>query len=192
MTSKTILELTKTVNDESLYQLSENHTVLLVFLRHFGCIFCKEAMNDIAKKRSYWEKLNVKTVFVHMAEKNRAEEFFAEFGLKGVDHISDPNCMVYKNFGLSKGGPSQLFGLKGMLRGFEVAVKHPSYLGGAQIGDGLQMPGVFLICDGQIVDSYIHRNASDRPNYDEIISNLNGINCFFNFCFRTKHFYFIK
>ncbi len=32
-------------------------------------------------------------------------------------------------------------------------------------GDGFQMPGVFLIKDGEVIKSFIHKTAADRPDY---------------------------
>jgi hypothetical protein len=55
-----------------------------------------------------------------------------------------------------------------MIRGIEVTMKGTS-LGLKQIGDGFQMPGIFMIHNGRIADSYIHKTASDRPDYDNII-----------------------
>jgi hypothetical protein len=39
-----------------------------------------------------------------------------------------------------------------------------------QIGDGFQMPGIFMIRNGRVADSYIHKSAADRPDYDNIIA----------------------
>jgi hypothetical protein len=32
-------------------------------------------------------------------------------------------------------------------------------------GDIFQMPGVFLVYHGHVVRSFLHRNASDRPDF---------------------------
>jgi hypothetical protein len=37
---------------ETLASLTANREVFLVFLRHFGCTFCREALADIAEKRA--------------------------------------------------------------------------------------------------------------------------------------------
>ena len=99
---------------------------------------------------------------------------FKKYGVKGIEHISNPSCSLYASFGLTKGSVSQLFGLKNWIRGFEVTVVKGTPLGLRQIGDGFQMPGVFLISDGEIKDSYIHASASDRPDYNSIISCCAG------------------
>jgi hypothetical protein len=35
-------------------------------------------------------------------------------------------------------------------------------------GDGFQMPGVFLIQGDEILNSFVHESAADRPNYIEL------------------------
>lgn len=164
------IESTQTSKGRSLKEASSEQPVLLVFLRHFGCIFCREAMKDIGKKRDEWEQKNIKVVLVHMSENEIAEKYFKKYGIPNIEHISNPSCSLYASFGLTKGTASQLFGLKNWIRGFEVTVIKGTPLGLRQIGDGFQMPGVFLISKGEIMDSYIHASASDRPDYESIIS----------------------
>jgi hypothetical protein len=55
-----------------------------------------------------------------------------------------------------------------MLRGIEVSMKGTAF-GLKQVGDGFQMPGIFMIHNGRIADSYIHKTASDKPDYEDII-----------------------
>jgi peroxiredoxin len=153
----------------TVYDLSKEKPVLLVFLRHFGCIFCREAMKDIASKREMIKSKGIRIVLVHMSEDEVAEEYFKNYKLSGIPHVSDPECKHYASFGLVKGSFSQLFGLKNFLRGIEVTAKGTP-LSLKQIGDGFQMPGIFMIRNGQVVDSYIHKTAADRPDYDSIIS----------------------
>ena len=153
----------------SLHEISLTQPVMVVFLRSFGCIFCKEALHDLAKLKDEIAQAHVELVFVHMASTLQADVFFENYGLKGTNQISDPTCKLYAQFGLSKGNFSQLLGLKTWVRGFEANAKGIGY-SIKKIGDSLQMPGIFLICDGQIKESYIHKSASDKPDYLELIN----------------------
>lgn len=158
-----------TDKQESIKTLSNKKPVMLVFLRHFGCIFCREALKDISFKREEFEDKGVHLVFVHMSDRDTAGKYFKKFNLEGVDHISDPECKFYAAFGLAKGTFSQLFGLKNWIRAAEITTLGTP-ISIKQIGDGFQMPGIFMLKSGRIIDSYIHRTASDRPDYDDIIS----------------------
>ncbi|MFZ1788055.1 MAG: SelL-related redox protein [Saprospiraceae bacterium] len=166
---KQLLNSMVTVNDINVLDESYNKPIMLVFLRHFGCIFCKEALFDIAKKRKTLEAKDIRIVFVHMAPQEVAEDYFKTFGLKGIDHISDPDCALYLAFGLTKGTSSQLMGLKNWYRGFEVSVGKGIEVSIKQIGDAFQMPGVFVLKKGEIKQSFIHKTAADRPDYEKLI-----------------------
>jgi hypothetical protein len=158
-----------TNNGDSVFNLTFENPVLLVFLRHFGCIFCKEALVDISNSRSKIETSGLKIVFVHMTDFDTAEKNFSKFGLLNIHHVSDPNCRYYSAFGLVKGNFNQLFGLQSLIRGFSAGIKSgqsPS----AQIGDGFQMPGVFVIDRGELKESFIHNLSSDRPDYLQLAS----------------------
>ncbi|MCB0662045.1 MAG: redoxin domain-containing protein [Saprospiraceae bacterium] len=151
----------------SLYDTSRDHPVMLVFLRHFGCTFCRESLSDISQKREEIEALGLKLVFVHMAEDDIAERYFKKYNLQGSLHISDPEQRYYKTFGLGKGTFTQLFGLSTWIRGFDAAVVHGhgAPIKNESLGDSTQMPGIFIIQNGEIKDSYIHKVASARPDY---------------------------
>lgn len=148
----------------SLSEASDNSPVLLIFLRHFGCTFCREALADISDLREDIERLGVRIIFVHMTDNHTADPFFLRFGLDGAEHISDPMCQYYAAFGLVKGSYRQLYGLRSWIRGFEsIVVEGNGY--GAELGDGFQMPGIFVVHKRQIRGSFIHKYSSDRPDY---------------------------
>ncbi|MGK0364680.1 MAG: peroxiredoxin [Saprospiraceae bacterium] len=159
-------EMTTNVGN-SLEELSCQRPVLLVFLRHFGCTFCREAMAELSKRRASIEAQGTHLIFVHMAENEIAERYFNRYDLSGVEHVSDPNCKYYTGFGLTKGSFNQLFGLQSFMRGFSAGVIKGHGIG-SQLGDGFQMPGVFVLRGGQIRESFIHKLSSDRPNYEEL------------------------
>jgi len=153
----------------SAYEISQNTPVMLVFLRHFGCIFCRESLKVILEKLPLFKAYRVQPIFVHMSDFDTAQGYFEEYGLKDVEHISDPDCKLYQSFNLAKGSFNQLFGLKNWIQGFQVASKGiPVSL--RQVGDGMQMPGIFMIWKGKLVDKYIHKYASDSPDYDALMN----------------------
>ena len=174
MINSEIIENAVTQNGDSLLKLSHKGPVLLTFLRHFGCIFCREALHDLADRKEKILQANITLVLVHMSDTNLAEQYFVEYELPWVDHISDPSCELYSSFGLAKGGPSQLLGLKNLIRGFYISMNTKSLPSLRFIGDGFQMPGIFILDKGNIVDRFIHLSAADRPNYDEMIHKVSS------------------
>lgn len=167
-----ILEAIYTNEEKDLLSLSLKQTLMLVFLRHFGCSFCREAMADITLIRPQIEAKGIKLVMVHMAEPDTAEEYFARYKLHSVSHISDPDLSLYEYFGLTKGSFWQLYGLKIWVRGFKTGFLDGHGLSWQKaLGDVSQMPGIFLLRQGEVQGSFIHKSAADRPDYKKIIDS---------------------
>jgi peroxiredoxin len=163
--SLTQLEDTQTASGQNLLDLSHQHPLMVVFLRHFGCTFCREAMRELGKLRPQIEAhRDTRLVLVHMSPADYAEKMLGKYGLEGVEHISDPDCQLYRDFGLKKGTFKQLFGLKMWIRGFQVGVLEGLWVG-RERGDGFQMPGYFLLSEGQVVHRYVPTDAADHPDF---------------------------
>ncbi len=75
---------------QSLQQLSEQSPVLVVFLRHFGCTFCREALADLSKQRPQIEAAGTTIALVHMGTEEEANFMLDRYGLAKIHHISDP------------------------------------------------------------------------------------------------------
>lgn len=162
------LDMFETSHGDSLLALSHQRPVMLVFLRHFGCTFCREAMHDIATQRRQIESQGVSIVIVHMLEdEDLAYEQLKKYGLEDLPTISDPEKMLYKKFQLRQGTFTQLAGLKVWLRGFKKGLIEGLGIG-PLMGDPFQMPGIFLIYQGRVVKQFIHQSVADRPRYVEL------------------------
>lgn len=157
------MQQAQTSTGESLLALSESQPRLVVFLRHLGCTFCREALADLAERRSSIEAEGTGIVLVHMAPDEMAEAFLKGYGLEGLPRVSDPEKVLYASFGLRRGSPLQLFGPKVWWRGFVATLG--GHKVGKLVGDGFQMPGVFLVRDGKVDRAFRHETAGDRPDY---------------------------
>jgi hypothetical protein len=101
--------------------------------------------------------------FVYLGKAEQSAERFAKDGLSDVSRIHDPQQKLYAAFDLKRASLGQVFGLKVWQRGFEAFANGHGV--GALAGDGLQMPGVFLLHHGRIVREFRHESAADRPDY---------------------------
>jgi thiol-disulfide isomerase/thioredoxin len=154
----------------SLLALTEASPVLLVFLRHFGCPFCRKAISDVADLQQELADRGVRPVFVHLGTPEIAKAHFDYYGLSGVERICDPVGAIYQHpvFALRRHhwllqtlNPTVFWAwLKRAL------VKHG--IGMIQ-GDGNQMPGVFFLKDARMVRRFIHRTIADEPDYLSLI-----------------------
>lgn len=157
----------------TLLDLSHNSPTLLVFLRHFGCTFCRETAADISANRADIESQGATLCFVYMPgtpKKNAPEDdakasaFFAKHNLQDCHRIADPSQSLYNAFELKRGSLTQLFGPRVWLRGFHAGVLRRHAVG-TLVGDGFQMPGVFLLHNGAVINAYRHQHAGSRPDY---------------------------
>jgi peroxiredoxin len=148
----------------SLLEMSQKSPVLVVFLRHFGCTFCREALADLAVQRKSIASTGTQLVVVHMGAEDQAAAFFAKYDLEDLPRISDPKCTLYRAFGLTRGSLGALFGPKVWIRGVQAGIINHHGVG-PQAGDGFQLPGVFLLFHGEVLRTFRHQSAADRPDY---------------------------
>jgi hypothetical protein len=154
-----------------LLTLVEKSPVLLVFLRHFGCAFCRQAISDVAELRGELDKRGVRPVFVHLGTPERAKPFFDYYGIGDVERVSDPEAAVYrhpvfeverKNAFLAVLPPAVWIGwLKGAF------FKHGM---GVIKEDAGQMPGLVFLKGPKIVRRFRYRTMADEPNYLKLVS----------------------
>lgn len=164
-----VMNVMVTNTNENLMEMTQKNPVFLMFLRHFGCVFCKEGLHDLAEIKQDFIEKGIRMVFVHMSDEDVADEYFKNYNLEGVAHISDPACQHYSNFGITKGTFSQLYGLRTWIRGFAAKRAGFELEMAKNLGDSTQMPGLFLLKNGKIINKFIHKKASDRPDYQKLI-----------------------
>lgn len=148
----------------NLLELSERGPVLMVFLRHTGCTFCREALWDLAAQRMKIERTGTRLALIHMEPESVAARLFGEYGLEDVARVSDPNRNLYRAFGLSRGTLVALYGPWVIWRGFQTWILRGHKQRWA-VADAFQMPGVYLVFHGEVMRGYRHASAADRPDY---------------------------
>lgn len=160
----------RTESGASLLDLAEASPVLLIFLRHFGCSFCRQAISDVAELREELARRGVRPVFVHLGTPERAKPFFDYYGIGDVERISDPEARIYQNpvFLLPRINPwltlLQPAVWVGWLKG--AIFKHGI---GTIKEDGEQMQGLFFLKGPKIVRQFRYRTIADEPNYLKLI-----------------------
>ena len=161
----------RTESGASLLSLAESSPLLLVFLRHFGCSFCRKAISDVAELQGELRKRGVRPVFVHLGTSEIAKAHFDYYGLSDVERVNDPSAAIYQHpaFALGRTNPF-LQALNpvvwaGWLKG--AIFKHG--IGKIQ-GDGHQMPGIFFLKDAKIARRFVFRTIADEPDYLKLVA----------------------
>lgn len=160
-----LLDRAATQRGETLAELASASSVMLVFLRHAGCTFCREALADIAQSRQKIEEQGIRIVLVHLGDFDELDQLLEKNSLHGLDRICDPDQELYRAFGLKRGTAMQLFGPKVWWRGVQAGLISGHGVG-MPAADASQMPGVFLLEKGVIARRFRHRSAADRPDYE--------------------------
>jgi peroxiredoxin len=168
--TEALLETVQTNTGQTVVDLSHQAPVLMAFLRHTGCTFCREATADLAREKATLDALGVQLALVYMGDDPEGERFFASYGLKDTPRISDPQRTLYRAFKLRRGALGQLFGIRVWLRAIAAAFR--GHYPGLLHGDGFQMPGLFLIRNGRILRAFRYKSAADRPDYAEFVCGL--------------------
>jgi peroxiredoxin len=164
-----LLRAFRTQEGQSVYDRSLAAPQLVVFLRHFGCVFCREALAQLADKRQQIEASGTQLLLVHMGSEEEARSYFERYGLADCARVSDPGSSLYQAFELPRGSFAQLFGPSTWLRGLQATLR--GHLVGSKLGDGFQMPGTFLLHRGEVLREFRHRHAGEIPDYCELATS---------------------
>src|ERR1700724_900894 len=84
-----------TANGRTLLDLVDESPILLIFLRHFGCSFCRQTLDDVSRIRKQIEGRGVRPVFVHLGTPERAKPYFDYYHLSDIERVSDPEASLY-------------------------------------------------------------------------------------------------
>lgn len=144
---------------ETLGEASEKDLLAVVFLRHFGCTFTRQLLRNLEAMHEQSKKHGARLVLVHMLQEGEEVEYLNR---DGVERIADPRCELYRAFGLGKGGFLELFGLRVWIRGTMAFFRGCGV--GMIKGDGLQMPGAFLVEHKKIRKARRAETAADLPD----------------------------
>jgi len=166
------LEYYTTNKGSNLSEMSFQQPILLVFLRHFGCTFCKSTLKKINILQENFSEHNVKIVLVNMLPENQAEKHLQEFNLYNLDYVSDEEAMLYKAFKLNRGKFNQLFSFKVFVKGISLWLSEKLFISSSEGTDVFQMPGVFLIKDATIVKQFKYDSVADEPPFLDFVNAI--------------------
>ncbi|MGD1052703.1 MAG: peroxiredoxin-like family protein [Candidatus Dormibacteria bacterium] len=142
---------------------------VVVWLRHFGCLLCREQAAAFRARREEVETLGARLVFVGNGDLSSAREFEAGH-CRDCRVLTDPGLDSYRAIGARRGwrstiGPSSL---AAALRAF----RHGHRQGGVR-GIPDQQGGVHVVLPGdRVVYAYLSGSAGDHPPVDAVLDAL--------------------
>lgn len=150
-------------------EMSKESPVVLVFLRHFGCTFCRETVAAVENFEEALKQRGIKIVFVHMSDPENANEFFSKFFSTPIHHISDPGKKLYHALEVPSGNFLELYGpstwIKGLWYGLFKGRGAP-YLSD---GDIMQLSAYFVLDKGELTQSHYAAKASDVIRLENLL-----------------------
>lgn len=165
-----VLENFKDQGGRSLRELADEQPCLVVFLRHAGCTFCREAVTDLVSDRERIVAAGARVVLVHMMPEADAAPFFTRYGAGDWSRVSDPEQKLYDEFEIPNGSFLQLLGPKNWWMGAK-ALFGKGHAVGWPVGNVRRLPGSFLLHHGRVVKAFRGDSSSARPDYCELAAS---------------------
>lgn len=157
---------------QSLFERSQRQDVLVVFLRHSGCTFCRETLAQIQQQRQQIEAAGTQIAFVHMEpDEELARNLFAKYGVEDLPRICDSEQVLYRAFEVGVGRFRQLMSWRIIWRGFRAAILNRHGFSRVR-GNAFRLPGAFVLRDGEVIHRYHPRDAADHPDYSEFVCEV--------------------
>lgn len=137
---------------------------LLVFLRHFGCMFCRETLSDM-REIAERDPRFPSPLFFFQGSPSEGRAFLRRYW-PALRAVADPRAEFYEGFGVERGGLLKMLGPA--VWAAKSRAESKGHRNGERSGDIWRMPGVFLARGRQIVWAHEFRHAEDHPNYQQI------------------------
>lgn len=145
-------------------QFHTRQPTLIVFLRHFGCVFCRETVTDLHYAAT--ANLNFPEIlFVYHGTPDEGRRFFFDLW-PAARAIADPERVFYEAFQIPRGGMVEVFGGEALLCTIR-AISKGHFIQSPQ-GDPWLMPGLFLVMDGEIHWHHHFQHAGDHPDWQHL------------------------
>src|ERR1019366_4344856 len=145
---------------------------VVVWLRHFGGLLCKEQAAAFRGRQPEIEALGARLVFVGNGELTWAREFEAR-ECRGCRVLTDPGLESYRAIGARRGwrptgGPASL---AARVRAFRAGFRRSGFRG---VPD--QQGGVYVMLPGgRAAYAYVSGSAGDHPPIDTVLDALRAV-----------------
>jgi peroxiredoxin len=149
--------------------LTTRGPVLLVFVRHFGCLFCKEQVAEVLARREDFAARGVEPIVVGNGSVEDAKAFAREHAA-GLRVLTDPHREAYCAAGMKRGASTSMsFGVmkratRAMMNGYRQTKTQ---------GDPFQQGGVLALgADGRVRYRFISEEAGEHPALNDVLRAL--------------------
>ena len=144
---------------------------VVVFVRHYGCIFCRERAAEVRTHRAAIERKGARIVFVGNGLPAMAREFAAQHA-DGIPVLSDPTKKTFELAGMRRG-------LSTVMRPSMLANAWRAFRSGHRQtkvqGDPWQQGGALVLgADGAVLHAQRDCAAGDAIDWARVVAALPG------------------
>lgn len=168
------LTVSSTDGDVVLRERWERGPLIVAFMRHFGCPFCREQLIqlDAAHEEIRAAGGDVVAVFQYRAQPTR--NFCRQRGVD-LDCLADPDRDAYDAVGLDRGSLVEYVGpqlLTGWARAARAGAGLPHF---SKPSEMAQRPGTFVVGpDGRVALAHYNKDSADNPPIEDVVAAVRG------------------
>ena len=154
----------------ALSDLWREGPLALVFLRHLGCVFCREAVARLSALQPALAVAGARAVAVSLANMEQTAAF-CEQRAPAILCAVDPDGMLYDRYDIRRGGARQLVGPAVIAAGVRSLLR--GHTQSRAQGDVYRLPGAFVIAPtGQLTLVHYAAHAGDHVGDEAILSAI--------------------
>jgi len=141
--------------------------ILLNFLRHFGCTFCRQSLARLENHRDELAAAGLQVINIAMGEPKHIKRYCGNLA-PNLDCLGRTDDQIYRAYGLREGQLNELANINVAKSAMGEFLR--GNIGGVPSGNMRMMPGTFIIDrDGSIAYTYYSEDIADHPSIDELL-----------------------
>ena len=145
----------------------------LVFMRHVGCIFCREQVQDLRDNAAALEQAGLSIVVLTPDRPSRARKFVEEYRVP-FPTLTDPKRNAYRAYGLMEGSIGQLINTKIFTDGVRATLN--GTFPRKPTSAPRQLPGTAIVdASGRLLHLHHARDAADHLTSRQLIDLAQGM-----------------
>lgn len=162
------LRLDSVAGQVELRERWAERTLIVTFMRHFGCSFCREHLSRLAAADDRVRAAGAETIAIFQYDADSTSAHCAGRDVP-FDCLGDPLREAFSEVELGRGTLRQMAGWRVMKRA-RTAYRAGGGLGKPQGISVMQMPGTFVVGrDGRLLLAYYSETAADNPPIETLL-----------------------
>jgi peroxiredoxin len=147
--------------------------LVVMFMRHFGCPFCREHLMRMGRALPQFEAEGAQLVAIFQYSAEATEAFCASRKVP-FDCLADPLREAYGEVSLGRGKRNQLLNWR-IAKAWVRNAASGNVSSGAKGGDYAQMPGTFVVdTEGYLTLAHYNASSEDNPSVERVLDAVRG------------------